>query len=169
MTIDLTDFRRQKDVFFGQDHHSPLSPEQKEIFEGLNYYPENPTLRFEVEIEPNPDQEPVLIQTNTGEIQEYLIYGSFQFEVENQTAELIVHQALDGHLTVLFADATSGKETYGAGRYLELEPLGENQYLVDFNLAYNPWCAYSPYYSCPMPPKENRLSVPIRAGEKNYS
>jgi uncharacterized protein (DUF1684 family) len=89
--------------------------------------------------------------------------------VEKQLAELIVYQSQNGHLTVLFSDATSGVETYGAGRYLELEPLGGNQFLVDFNLAYNPWCAYSPDFSCPIPPKENRLNIPIKAGEMNFS
>jgi hypothetical protein len=69
---------------------------------------------------------------------------------------------------VPFADATSGTETYGAGRYLELEHHHGDLYHVDFNLAYNPWCAYSPNYSCPIPPKENRLQVPIRAGEKDF-
>jgi hypothetical protein len=65
-----------------------------------------------------------------------------------------------------FMDATSGDETYGAGRYLEIEPLPGGKLLVDFNMAYNPYCAYNEYWSCPIPPKENRLSVPIEAGEK---
>jgi uncharacterized protein (DUF1684 family) len=67
-----------------------------------------------------------------------------------------------------FADATSGTETYGAGRYLELEHHGGSRFHVDFNLIYNPWCAYSPDYSCPLPPKKNRLLVPIHAGEKDF-
>jgi uncharacterized protein (DUF1684 family) len=69
---------------------------------------------------------------------------------------------------VPFADATSGTETYGAGRYLELEYHGGSRFHVDFNQAYNPWCVYSPEYNCPIPPKENRLQVPIRAGEKDF-
>ena len=71
-------------------------------------------------------------------------------------------------LPCTFVDATSGPETYGAGRYLELESHGNNRVHVDFNLAYNPWCAYSPEFSCPIPPQENRLRVPIRAGEKDF-
>ena len=67
-----------------------------------------------------------------------------------------------------FVDATSGTETYGAGRYLELEALEDGTFLADFNLAYNPYCAYSEDYSCPIPPAENRISVPVRAGEKQY-
>jgi hypothetical protein len=169
MPIDLMDFRKHKDHFFVHDHHSPLSADQKAAFKGLNYYPENPTLRFETKIEPLPEHQHIQIQTNTGEIQEYLQYGIFHFEVDNEPAEITAYQNEDGSLMAFFADNTSGKETYGAGRYLELEHLGGNQFLVDFNLAYNPWCAYSPEYSCPIPPKENRLKVPIKAGEKNFA
>jgi uncharacterized protein (DUF1684 family) len=67
-----------------------------------------------------------------------------------------------------FADALAGVETYGAGRYLEPEPVGDGQFVVDFNLAYNPYCAYNDDWSCPITPRENRLTVPIRAGEKLY-
>jgi uncharacterized protein (DUF1684 family) len=87
--------------------------------------------------------------------------------VEGQPVELTLYK--DSHGFFLpFVDSLAGKETYGAGRYLEPEALGEGKFLVDFNLAYNPWCAYSPMYSCPLPPDENRLTVPIRAGEKDF-
>ena len=167
--IDLADIRKQKDDFFEKDHHSPLSADQKNDFQGLKYYPENTGLRFDVEVEPFDDHEHVQMQTSTGDLQEYLKYGKFGFKVDGISAELTVYSSGDGEAFLPFTDATSGKETYGAGRYLELEHHGENKFQVDFNLAYNPWCAYSPAYSCPIPPAENRLSVPIRAGEKNFS
>jgi len=166
---DLESSRKEKDVFFQFDHNSPFSQDEREVFQGLNYYPENPELRFEIEIEPFQDPQQVLMQTSTGDLKEYLKYGSFQFTVEGQLAELIVYTQGEGEAFVPFADATSGRETYGAGRYLELEQLSGKKYQVDFNLAYNPWCAYSSQYSCPIPPSENRLTVPIRAGEKDYS
>ena len=74
----------------------------------------------------------------------------------------------DKTYSILFRDVTSGKETYGGGRYLELDPanLSDNQVLLDFNAAYNPYCAYNPGYACPLPPKENTVSVPVRAGER---
>ena len=166
---NLTEFRKQKDWFFENDQHSPLSSEQKETFQGLSYYPENPQLRFEVQLEPFEEHIHVQMQTSTGDNQEYTKQGKFPFDVDGEPAELIVYVSADGGAFVPFVDATSGKETYGAGRYLELEHQGGNKYQVDFNLAYNPWCAYSPFFSCPIPPQENRLTVPIRAGEKNFS
>jgi len=162
--IDLTDFRNQKDSFFEVDHHSPLSMEQKHNFQGLSYFQENPGLRFDLEVEPFDEHNQVQMQTSTGEIKDYLKYGKFRFEVEGIAAELTVYTSDDGEAL----DKTSGKETYGAGRYLELEHQGGDHFQVDFNLAYNPWCAYSPDYSCPIPPEENRLSVSIHAGERNF-
>ena len=166
---NLQEYRDQKDLFFQHDHHSPIDHEQRHDFNGLNYFPENSDLRFVVEVIPFQEQENVQIQTSTGDFESYVKYGKFNFTVEGEKAELTIYTSPNGHSFLPFVDATSPKETYGAGRYLEVESLGDNRYLVDFNLAYNPWCAYSPYYSCPLPPEENRLSVPIRAGEMNYS
>lgn len=165
----LTKYRRNKDKFFKRDPHSPLSAAQKRTFTGLRYYPENPALRFDVAVEPFKEQETVHMQTSTGSIQEYIRYGTFRFEVDGQPATLTVYSSGEGDAFVPFADATSGSETYGAGRYLDLEWHGGNRLHVDFNLAYNPWCAYSPHYSCPFPPGENRLQVPLRAGEKDFT
>ena len=164
----LEKYRRQKDKFFKSDPDSPLSKAQKQAFKGLKYYPENPALRFDAQVEPFAEHMHVHMQTSTGDVQEYVKYGTFQFEVDGQPAVLTVYTAEDGGAFLPFADATSGTETYGAGRYLDLEHHGGDRYHVDFNLAYNPWCAYSPEYSCPIPPKDNRLQVPIRAGEKDF-
>jgi uncharacterized protein (DUF1684 family) len=165
---DLQEFRQQKDQFFAHDRHSPLSSEQKQAFNGLDYYPENSALFFEKHVERAKDQQSVQMQTNTGEWRQYQKHGTFRFHVNGDEAELTVYTSGDDDYFVPFADATNGKETYGAGRYMEIHPLGGDRFLVDFNLAYNPWCAYSPYYSCPIPPAENRLDVPIEAGEKNF-
>jgi len=166
---ELIKYRIQKDKFFKKDPHSPLSAEQKRDFQGLDYFPENPDLRLVTEVRPFEDQEEVQIQTSTGEVQSYIKFGSLPFDFDGMGLSLILLIGKDGDPFVPFTDLTSGKETYGAGRYLEPEALGEGKFLVDFNLAYNPWCAYSPAYSCPLPPEENRLEVPIRAGEKNFS
>jgi uncharacterized protein (DUF1684 family) len=165
----LKQFRKRKDRFFKSDPDSPLSAEQKRAFSGLEYYAENPALRFDVEVEPFAEQVHVQMQTSTGDVQDYVRYGTFRFKAEDQPAVLTVYTSEEGGAFVPFADATSGSETYGAGRYLELEPLGGNRFHVDFNLAYNPWCAYSPDYSCPIPPRENRIQVPIHAGEKDFA
>lgn len=166
---DLIEFRKEKDRFFQNDHNSPIPHEQRDDFQGLKYYQEDPDLRFMVEVKPFQEQVEVQIQTSTGDFDLYTRFGRFQFEVNGEKAELTLFMSEDGHSFLPFVDSTSPNETYGAGRYLELEALGEDRYLVDFNLSYNPWCAYSPLYSCPLPPEENRLAVPIRAGEKNYS
>jgi uncharacterized protein (DUF1684 family) len=160
--------RKEKDKFFKTDPDSPLTKEQRRAFKGLNYYPENPALRFDAKVEPLSEHLHVHMQTSTGQVQGFSKYGTFRFQVDGQEAVLTVYMADDGVGFVPFTDATSGTETYGAGRYLDLEQHGGDRYHVDFNLAYNPWCAYNPKYSCPIPPKENRLQVPIRAGEKNF-
>ena len=108
--------------------------------------------------------------TGGGE-QVYTRAGILRFAVDGQPAQLTLFAQEDQHeLFVPFRDSTSGKDSYPAGRYLEVEPPdASGQVSVDFNLAYNPYCAYNPEYSCPLPPVENWLKVPIRAGEKTFS
>lgn len=163
----LTRFRAEKDEFFASDHHSPLTPQQKNIFEGLIYFDENPELRLTVEVDEFENKDEIQIQTNTGDVQTYERFGRFSFEVDGQEASLTLFRNVHGFF-LPFADALAGSETYGAGRYLEPEELGGGEFLVDFNLAYNPYCAYNEQWSCPITPPENRLKVPIRAGEKVF-
>ena len=163
----LQEFRAEKDAFFGVHPQSPLTREQKRLFQGLNYFPENPALRLEVPVEVFPKQETVAIQTTGGEPQTYTRYGRFQFEVDGQAAELTLYASLDGFF-LPFVDSLSGKETYPAGRYIEVEALPGGKFLVDFNLAYNPYCAYNENWSCPLTPAENHIKIPIRAGEKVF-
>jgi len=164
---ELTDFRREKDEFFGYHPQSPLTPEQKHRFTGLQYFPENESLRLEVQAELLFDQQPMQMQTSTGGVQTYVRHARFKFQVDGQEAELTIYQNENGYF-LPFADSLAGKETYPAGRYLEPESLPGNRFLVDFNLAYNPYCAYNEMWSCPITPAENRLKVPIRAGEKLF-
>lgn len=161
----LDEFRKMKDEFFKQELDSPLTPEQRKAFTGLEYFPDNPDLRLELDVEPYPEQEVVQMQTSTGDIQEHTRYGRIHFTVEGLDVALTLYKDPHGYF-LPFADSLAGTETYGAGRYLEPEPIGKDKVLVDFNLAYNPYCAYNDLYSCPLTPFENRLKVPIRAGEK---
>jgi uncharacterized protein len=167
MTL-LARFRERKDDFFKSDSQSPLLPEQKDGFSGLNYFPENLDLRLELPIEEYSDQQAITMQTSTGDVQNYTRYGKIKFDVEGEAVELTVYLAQGGGFFLPFMDTTNGNESYDGGRYLEIEPMTGDKYLIDFNLAYNPYCAYNEYWSCPIPPKENRLSVPIRAGERKY-
>jgi uncharacterized protein (DUF1684 family) len=159
--------RLAKDAFFVRDPHSPLTADQKARFAGLEYFSENPDVRLEVVTRGVPDAGPVQLQTSTGGVQTYTRVERFGFRVEGQEAELTIFEAQSG-LFLPFVDALSGDETYPAGRYLDPEPLPGGRYLVDFNLAYNPYCAYNENWSCPLTPFENRIKVPIRAGEKIF-
>ncbi len=165
--------RNERDQAFKSNPDSPLRAEDKARFEGLDYYPINAALRFRLKLNRYPAPERVRMATNTGEFREGLKYGYFEFAVDGQTCRLQAYRMEDespGHayLFIPFRDATSGKETYAAGRYLDLPENTSGFYDLDFNRAYNPFCAYGRDFSCPTPPDENRLSVPITAGEKKY-
>ena len=164
---DLNEFRLEKDDFFRTHPQSPLTREQKSGFRGLHYFPENEALRLEVLVERLFDQKPIQMQTSTGGVQTYVRHSLFKFQVDGQEAELTIYQNEDGYF-LPFVDSLAGTETYPAGRYLEPEELHGNRFLVDFNLAYNPSCAYNEMWSCPITPAEKRLKVPIRAGEKLF-
>lgn len=171
----LSQFRGELDEFMELHPDSPLSEEQRTAFEGLDYYDYDPDLVLTVAVNRLSDDEPLIqMETSTGDTRLYRRWGTFEFTVGGEAATLTIYsspQADDFFLP--FRDATSGTESYGAGRYLDnqrpgLRPVGEDAFEVDFNFAYNPYCAYSPYYSCPLPPRENWLKVPIRAGEKAF-
>lgn len=164
---ELTTLRAEKDAFFKSHPQSPLTREQKQTFTNLPYFPPNAALDLVVQVEEFATKEQVTMQTSTGSTQIYEKFGRFDFEVEGQTATLTLYASEHGFF-LPFVDALAGAETYGAGRYLEPEPLAGGQFRVDFNSAYNPYCAYNERWSCPIPPRENRLKVPIRAGEKIF-
>jgi uncharacterized protein len=164
---ELEQFRAEKNHFYKHHRQSPLTSEQKQEFTGLIYFPENDALRLDVKVELFDDVQPVTMQTTTGGIQVYFRHGRFKFSVEGREAELTIYKSEHGYF-LPFVDSLAGSETYPSGRYLEPEELPGNHFLVDFNIAYNPYCAYNEMWSCPLTPWENRLMVPIRAGEKIY-
>lgn len=164
---ELEAFRTEKNEFFESHPQSPLTREQKKEFKGLNYFDENPNLRLEVKVEEFQDKQEFMMQTSTGGVQAYKKFGKFSFVVDGETAELTIYQA-DYGFFLPFVDSLAGTETYPAGRYLEPEALPGGRFFVDFNLAYNPYCAYNEMWSCPITPAENRLKVAVRAGEKLF-
>ena len=166
--------RREKDRFLAEHPHSPVPPERRDAVEGLDYYHPDPSLRVRATVETHDDPEHLEMETTTGEIREYAHVVTLQFEIEGTEATLAGYDRVDGDepgLFVPFRDATSGEETYGAGRYLELDadpPYADGDtVVVDFNGAYSPFCAFSDEYSCPLPPTENWLDVQVRAGERH--
>jgi uncharacterized protein (DUF1684 family) len=170
----LQEEREAKDDYFGSNPHSPIPPEDSASFDGLAYYPPDEAYRFELPLHEHEDKATVTVGTSTGGEQDYLRWGAFRFAVDGETVTLQAYKAdpQDDRLWVPFRDETSGEQTYGAGRYLDLEPeshrTDDDAWILDFNEAYNPTCAYSDNYECPLPPTENWLDVAIEAGEKAY-
>jgi hypothetical protein len=165
-------FRADKDAYFRDNHDSPLLPADRPTFTGIAYFPPSALyvldeLRLEA---PASDEERTIhIPTSDGQLRPATRVGQLRFSLDGQEMSLHAYGLPGmhgGQLFVPFLDATSGHETYEAGRYLDLEPDEDGAYTLDFNLAYHPTCVFSPSYSCPLTPEENRLPVRVEAGEK---
>lgn len=167
----LDDFHMEKDRFLKESADSPLSPEQKLDFAALAYFAENGQLRFVVQPELFSQQEVESIELSSGAAVDYLKWGKAGFEIDGQNVELTLYRDPSGDdLFLAFKDATANAgETYGGGRYLEPLESDDGSLLIDFNYAYNPYCAYNDGWACPLPPPENQLAVRIEAGEKAFS
>jgi uncharacterized protein (DUF1684 family) len=168
----IAGFRADKDAFFQTSPQSPVPADERETFTGLPYYAIDPDWRFEdLLLEPYRGDEPsdFQIPTSDGQLRPAHRAGMLRFERDGERRGLTAY-TFDGgderSLFVPFLDATSGRDTYGAGRYLDLEQEDDGTYSLDFNLAYHPSCVYDPRYSCPLTPAENRLPMPIEAGER---
>ena len=172
---DLLRFRAEKDSFLRAFPRSPIKKEDRRTFRHLNYYEPNPKFVVMATLTRNVNPPHITITTTTGSSRDALKHGILEFVLLGQKHRLAVYKftdQLDGdpnsHLFVPFTDSTSGRETYGAGRYLDLDENETGEHILDFNRAYNPYCAYNEDYSCPIPPQENRLSTAITAGEKKF-
>lgn len=165
--------RQEKNEFMKNSEESPFG-KGRSSFTGLKYF--EPDLKYRViaNLQPIKNKKVVVLSTSTGEENQYLQYAMAEFELDGIKNKLLLLELMDmgparGTLFLAFADETSAKETYGAGRYLEVKKIpGASILELDFNKAYSPYCAYSDRYSCPFPPSENILPISIRAGEKNY-
>ena len=164
--------RSDKDAYFKHAPGSPIPAAARHAFGGLPYFAVDPSLRFvDLALEPYAGNEPssFRIPTSDGQLRPAHRAGTLTFVVDGERRRLTAY-VLDGsqgdQLFVPFLDLTSGRETYGAGRYLDLAPEENGRYLLDFNLAYHPYCVYADTYSCPLTPAENRLPIRIGAGER---
>jgi uncharacterized protein (DUF1684 family) len=166
----LSEYRSMKDTFYMTSPQSPISPAQKKGFSGLRYFDENPALRFVVSIERDPAPQTVQMATSMGHTAVFIHYGSVRFAVDGQAQVLQLYQGEgQDELFLPFMDATTGNETYDAGRYLDVAERLDGTVALDFNYAYNPYCAYdSTKWSCPLPPRENCLTIRIEAGEMKF-
>ena len=164
-------YRADKDEYFKGGHDSPIPPAEREAFAGLPYFPVDESLRFEgVALEPYAGSEPANfeIPTSDGKLRAAVRAGTFKLKLggAQRLTGYTFAQGDSESVFVPFLDMTSGSETYGAGRYLDLYPEADGTYVIDFNLAYHPSCVYDPKFSCPLTPAENRLPIRIEAGER---
>lgn len=170
--VEVEAERSAKDAYFRTSPQSPLDADARASFHGLAYFPLDASYRIARRpLLPYIGDGPIAfgMPTSDGRTRNAIRAGSFAFEVAGARHVLTAYRfpgAAHGELFVPFLDATSGHETYGAGRYLDLEASRDGDYVLDFNLAYHPYCAYSPNFSCPLAPDENRLTARIEAGER---
>lgn len=165
--------RSEKDNYMWTSKESPFAGNTKN-FKGLNYYPPDPHYKVTADLTLIKDKKIIVLNTSDGKEERYITYAYADFELNKKKNRLLILEVAAmgparGKLFLAFGDETSADETYGAGRYLDVEKVpGSQTITLDFNKAYNPYCAYNDSYTCPFPPPENLLTIPIKAGEKNY-
>jgi uncharacterized protein len=160
--------REAKDEMFRQvGGPSPIRPGELDKFVPLSYFPIDESYAVPAQLDPAPDRLVITMPTSTGTLRQVDLVGTLKFNLKGQPLKLTAFlEQGQRQLFVPFSDLTSGTETYQAGRYMNLDPTPSGIYIVDFNVAYTPYCYYNADYECPLPPSENRLAVPIRAGER---
>jgi uncharacterized protein (DUF1684 family) len=149
---------------------SPIPKGKRDVLLPLRYYEPDGSYRVPAALRLSDDRPVAVMPTSTGASMRYQRIGNLEFTLQGQGHSLAAFvpegTTRISELFVPFADVTTGEETYSAGRYLDLRPTATGLYTIDFNYAYNPYCAYNKEYECPFPPASNRLKIPIRAGEK---
>jgi len=146
-----------------RDPESPI----RTGFQGSRWFPEQAAARVVATLKAFEEPRAVEVRNILGDNEPYSAPGQLEFPWDGQKVRVVAFTSTKGRLQVIFRDATMGRETYGT-RYVYAEPTGDGRYVIDFNKAYNPPCAYNPYTTCPTPPSQNTLKVAIRAGEKLY-
>ena len=172
----VTTWRQQKDTDYKNKEKTMLTEALLKDFKSLNYYSIRYDYRVTGKLLKFKDGRTYSIKTTGGQDYEYLVYARVDFELNGKSMVLNVYQGKraaesgkkKGALFIPFYDDTSAEETYGGGRYLVLDMPDNNELVLDFNMAYNPYCVYNPDHSCPIPPKENYLAVKVEAGELMY-
>jgi len=167
-------FQDELNAEFKNPEKSPLSKRERKKFTGHDFYLINENLRVAAKFTRILNPLPFQMKTTTNRTPTYEKYGEVVFEIEGQQHKLTIYQShrlrqteeFKDYLFLPFTDLTNGEETYGGGRYIDLRIPDSDQIVIDFNKAYNPYCAYNNYSSCPIPPKENDLPIKIEAGVK---
>ncbi len=169
----LNKARKEKNKSFRQGENSPLIPTEKASFDSLKYYPASLDFVINATVARNETPDTVTMQMSDNRTEKYLNWGKANFTIDKAAQQLTLYlkaTGTDSTLFIPFTDLTNGRETYGGGRYLDapIPKLNVAELKLDFNAAYNPFCAYNNAYSCPVPPADNRLKIGIPAGEKSY-
>jgi uncharacterized protein len=168
--------RIEKDKEFRSESDSPLTEKDRAGFSGLNYYSPDLNYRVVAKLEKFDNPFHFKMKTTTDRLPEYSLFGRLTFVLHGQELHLNVYQNIEllkkpgyeNYLFIPFNDSTNGLETYGGGRFMDAEKSESDTMTIDFNTAYNPYCAYNHKYSCPIPPEENTLPVKVEAGEKKW-
>jgi len=167
---EVAAWRTTKDRFMRESAESPVLPAQRSGFAPLTYFPINPEYRVPASLSLTPGNQVIQMSTSTGQKRQMRRVGSLAFTLKGQgytlTAFVDATENDMRRLFVPFADLTNGSETYQGGRFLDLDRTATGIYDLDFNRAYHPFCVFNPTYDCPIPPRENRLTTPVRAGER---
>jgi uncharacterized protein (DUF1684 family) len=165
------EWQKNKNAYFQDPNTSPLRPKEKKKFNGLDFFTPDSKYQVNAFFRESVTKDTIQMKTNTGSVTSEIRYGNLFFELNNRQYVLPVYRevvAEDDYVFLPFTDLTNGDLTYGGGRYLDFTfPLKETV-LIDFNKAYNPYCAYNPKYSCPLVPSVNHLDIAIIAGEKSF-
>jgi hypothetical protein len=167
---DMERARAAKNTAFANGSDSPIPESDRAQFLPLDYFPVDPAYIVPAVLKPATDQAAIEMPTSTGERRQMRRVGTLGFSLKGRPLRLTAFVEVGApdvdHLFVPFTDLTTGTETYAAGRYLDLDRNATGIYAIDFNRAYHPFCYYNPLYDCPYPPAENRVQMPIHAGER---
>jgi len=174
-TEEIEEYRYKTNVFFLDKKTSPLKEIDFKKFKALSYFPIDEKYNIVSHFEKTPNEVPFEMQTSTDRKSIYTQYGIASFKINGKNYSLRIYKEqisslqtdFSEHLFLPFNDLTNGNETYAAGRYLDVDSPNGDTIILDFNKAYNPYCAYNEKWSCPIPPKENNLNVAIKAGILN--
>ena len=173
----IVDFQEKMNQHFADSTESPLTKADLETFKKLDFYSPNEKFFVIAKLVRTPNAKPFKMQTTTARLPKYVQYGILKFKIDGKKFKLNVYQSADlprnplykNSLFLPFTDRTSGVESYGGGRYIDLFIPKGKRIVIDFNKAYNPYCAYNVKYSCPVVPAENDLNIEICAGVKNFA
>ncbi|MEE3233616.1 MAG: DUF1684 domain-containing protein [Candidatus Latescibacterota bacterium] len=166
---EIKQFRTQKDSVFKYGPDSPIAKDQRSSFEGLNYFPVDYRFRIAGELHRYARLRRIEVPSTNGNTIIMERFGRIYFQWSEKTFWLEAYRSLEtAQIEAFFTDDTNGKDTYQIGRYVQLMPIEDGLYTIDFNHAYNPYCIYDNLYVCPLPPPNNHLPFEITAGELNF-